>query len=392
MMAWFADIRELTETTSEQRNAFVRRTHARSMSGNSFKPASIGGSSDGGMEEDEADRVPMSTEQSMRGDSVPAGDRTAIAGGVGLGAAAAYEGDDARSEAGWRPPQRPSPGGRFPSEVNVDRGLQVPLSPSSGEGSDPDREALAAAGGLPGSGVPFAGHNQNAIDAQQTTPTRPSRSQQAAPASSAYPANQLQPTTYPNNQVQHPNIIGHSSGQPYLSNTDNEGEWLAPIAAGAGGAALGAGAVHHRNQQKETQHTADPVPQEMDAVGISPSADAVAAPIPIVNHAEETSVSAVSDDSPTVTHAGTASTHGDSISTVPTSVHADNSTTPNSYFDKNGTGTAQHTNADSSTGQVLTPPVGKVEALGIRPLVTTAQSTNTISDLHVPGEFPKTTM
>ena len=56
MMAWFEAIHILTEKTGEERNAFVRQ-HARSVSGNEHRPASI--SSDG-LEEDEADQVPYS--------------------------------------------------------------------------------------------------------------------------------------------------------------------------------------------------------------------------------------------------------------------------------------------------------------------------------------------
>lgn len=57
MLAWFEDMRVLTEKTGEERNAFVRK-HARSFSSNSRR-ASI--SSDG-MEEDEADQVPYSAD------------------------------------------------------------------------------------------------------------------------------------------------------------------------------------------------------------------------------------------------------------------------------------------------------------------------------------------
>ena len=57
MLAWFEDIRVLTEKTGEERNAFVRK-HARSLSGTSDR-ATI--SSDG-MEEDEADAVPYSAD------------------------------------------------------------------------------------------------------------------------------------------------------------------------------------------------------------------------------------------------------------------------------------------------------------------------------------------
>jgi hypothetical protein len=146
MLAWFADLKELTEKRGEARNEFVRRTHARSLSGNSLKPASIV-SSEGSMAEDEADKAPFAGEQSVRGQSVSDGVPVIAT----LGPDGAKDVEDARSEAGWRP-QRPQPGGRFPSDVNVARGLQAPVSPSSG---DSDRDALAAAGALPGSGIPF---------------------------------------------------------------------------------------------------------------------------------------------------------------------------------------------------------------------------------------------
>jgi len=144
MMAWYSDIKELTEKTGEQRNEFVRRTHARSLSGNSLRAASIGGSSDGAMEEDEADRMPYSSEQSVRGNSVAPGPSHEVATGA-TGAALVYDQDDARSEAGWRPPQRPSPGGRFPSDVNVSRGLQAQDSPSSGNSQEDDRAGAGRA-------------------------------------------------------------------------------------------------------------------------------------------------------------------------------------------------------------------------------------------------------
>lgn len=57
MMAWFEDIRNLTESTGEQRNAYVRK-HARSISGTSDRQTI---SSDG-MDEDEADAVPYSAD------------------------------------------------------------------------------------------------------------------------------------------------------------------------------------------------------------------------------------------------------------------------------------------------------------------------------------------
>lgn len=57
MLAWFEDIKNLTEKTGEERIAFVRQ-HARSVSGQSDR-ATV--SSDG-MDEDEADQTPYSTD------------------------------------------------------------------------------------------------------------------------------------------------------------------------------------------------------------------------------------------------------------------------------------------------------------------------------------------
>lgn len=123
MMAWFDDIASLSEKTGEARNAFVRN-HVRSLSGNSVRPSSI--SSDGVMDEDEADRTPYSSQSAVlrRASSVKA----------------------------ETPAQRPSPGGRFPSDVQIDRHLQATMSTSSGE-STGVREALADAVALPGSGI-----------------------------------------------------------------------------------------------------------------------------------------------------------------------------------------------------------------------------------------------
>ncbi|EED17660.1 PH domain protein [Talaromyces stipitatus ATCC 10500] len=62
MMAWFEDIANLSEKTGEARNAFVRN-HVRSLSGNSIRPSSI--SSDGVMDEDEADQTPYSSQSAV---------------------------------------------------------------------------------------------------------------------------------------------------------------------------------------------------------------------------------------------------------------------------------------------------------------------------------------
>ncbi|KAL9119489.1 MAG: hypothetical protein Q9187_003953 [Circinaria calcarea] len=136
MMAWYEDIKNLTEKTGEERNAFVRR-HARSVSGGSHKPGSI--SSDGALDEDEADEVPYSANASQFDQTLPREQKL---------------------------PERPQPGGRFPSDINIRRNLQVPPPPSSDTSSD-DRDVVAAAGALPGSDVPFQGSEQQIKDKEQ---------------------------------------------------------------------------------------------------------------------------------------------------------------------------------------------------------------------------------
>lgn len=126
MMAWYDNINNLIGKTGEARNAFVRR-HIRSMSGSSQRPASV--SSDGAMDEDEADRTPYS------------------------GHAAILQ--RASSVAADAPPPRPQPGGRFPSDVQIERHLHAPLSQSSGDSSR-DREAIANTTTLPGSVGPYS--------------------------------------------------------------------------------------------------------------------------------------------------------------------------------------------------------------------------------------------
>ncbi len=127
MMAWYEDIRSLTEKSPQERSAFVRQ-HARSFSGTSQKAGSV--SSDGVL--DEEDDEPFSA------------------------AASAVVAQGPRQDVLTK---RPQPGGRFPSDLQVDtqRGLQVPLSPSSGssfgENDTKDHDIVAAATGLPGSGV-----------------------------------------------------------------------------------------------------------------------------------------------------------------------------------------------------------------------------------------------
>ncbi|KLU84549.1 PH domain-containing protein [Magnaporthiopsis poae ATCC 64411] len=146
MMAWYEDIKALTEKTPEERSNFVRG-HSRSFSRTSQRSIS----SDGVVDEDD--------------DEPFAADSAAIR----------------QTPTQDVLPRRPSPGGRFPSDitVNAQRGLQAPLSPASvnsgflptgnasygaaaaagpasqpqhhGDNNSSSRDAIAAAAGLPGS-------------------------------------------------------------------------------------------------------------------------------------------------------------------------------------------------------------------------------------------------
>jgi len=145
MMAWYEDIKALTEKTPEERSNFVRG-HSRSFSRTSQRSIS----SDGVVDEDD--------------DEAFAADSAAIR----------------QTPTQDVLPRRPSPGGRFPSDitVNAQRGLQAPLSPASvnsgflptgnasygaaaagpatqqqhhGDNNSSSRDAIAAAAGLPGS-------------------------------------------------------------------------------------------------------------------------------------------------------------------------------------------------------------------------------------------------
>lgn len=141
MMAWYEDVKALTEKTPEERSNFVR-SHVRSLSRSSQRSVS----SDGMV--DDEDEEPFVSEEN---------------------AAAVVASPGSRPDS----MNRPAPGGRFPSDlqVNAQRGMQVPLSPSSQssgflEHSEyamrggisngntvSDYDAIAAAGALPGSGI-----------------------------------------------------------------------------------------------------------------------------------------------------------------------------------------------------------------------------------------------
>ena len=160
-MAWYDDIRSLTEKSGEEKRAFMRR-HARSHSMGSHMAPSI--SSDG-LDEDEADKVPYSADAALLGQSSRTATMTTtattatastetptnstIAVTAGQGSAGTKGTATTTSPSQIHVPsvtvedeqqisKRPSPGGRFPSDVNVEvnRDLRTRRLSSSGGSSN----------------------------------------------------------------------------------------------------------------------------------------------------------------------------------------------------------------------------------------------------------------
>jgi hypothetical protein len=229
MVAWFEDIKALTEKSGEERNAFVRR-HAsvRSTSAGSARSAS----SDGGLEEDEADAVPFSANQSLKEQTM---DQSSVR------------------------PSRPSPGGRFPSDLMVNRNLQAPLSPSSGS-SEVNYDLTTASGGPPQEMHPMYLAHESAhqplepmqptqytqpIQQPQHTYENPYATQQSyAPVAHDYP---VQPTQH---ESYHP---AYPENDQFPQNHDNNNyNWVAPAAGGVATGALASEA--YRKKQLAQQH------------------------------------------------------------------------------------------------------------------------------------------
>jgi hypothetical protein len=254
MLAWYDDIKVLTEKSGEERNAFVRR-HAsvRSTSAGSHRSARSG-SSDGALDEDEADAIPYSANHSLV--SQPVREQSS----------------------------RPSPGGRFPSDLNINRNLQEPLSPSSGSSDFGQNDITTAAGGPEQDVHPMylAGTTQ-----QQAYPVQPVPAQQYV---NPYPPTQqstyadpyaLAPQSHP---VQNAPVDTYRSApQQYApqplqpshaaisSHDSNYGGWLAPAAGGAAAGALGgyAGTQAYNKHQIEEQERAQQ--EELDRQALLPN-------------------------------------------------------------------------------------------------------------------------
>jgi hypothetical protein len=337
MLAWFDDIQNLTEKTGEERNAFVRQ-HARSFSGNSAKAGS-----DSGLEEDEADEVPYSANASFT-----------------------------KQHMIKEPPQqRPQPG-RFPSELSnnqLNGHLQPPLSPSSGS-SLADQDLTTAASGLHGQGDGYT-YDDNLRNMPQsrnyderTLPIHQSQIQNIAPQQDLHqvPASQ---TAYPGPQS---NLNRHDS---------NYHSWMAPA---AGGAAVGAAAIgaeeYSRNKKGETEELEHHPEQQQTAHTDFANQSAT------TTHKLSNTLS----DAPerTLSEPNSAMT----ASTAPTTVSSSEIPAVTGLPIPAISAKPSEPVQEPMAAAALTPPaVADTDS----PRVMSRQNTDfSISNLHIPGEYPKT--
>ena len=349
MLAWFSDIKNLTEKTGAERNAFIQRSHARSLSAGSHKPGSI--SSDG-LEEDEADQIPYSATPSS-----------------------------AQQE---KLPGRPNPGGRFPSALNVDRDSQMPLSPSSNE-STGDHELIAAPDALPNSEVPVSKSGEQVQAGDDTTtiarrdlgmvsgPLPHKDAYSALQESSSIPSQQAsnlkagEGTEYSNSPAQAfgkrseqsggvvyiEDVASHRSLPHHVVRHDSKyGDWMGSAITNAGGGTIGREAYRYQNDGKNAliqneQLESQPVEPQGAArktVGIPVQGAIFAAIAPTT----------------ATTNSSTANAGQNGPAAAPASI--------------------SHMNDPTASAEAFAEAAER-PSLGGR--------SNTISDLHLPGEYPR---
>lgn len=314
-------------------------------------------------------------------------------------------------------------GGRFPSDINVNRNRDL-NSPSTE--SEPDHDTIAAAGALPGSGVPFPG-------SRSETETDPYRLEGIATTAAFAPVgagalaaieqerrasagesnvpNQgsAYPTMAPQQPVQTQTFVMPVDGQaplmqsqaqpeaspldqphaPHRQNT-NYSEWFAPAAAGAGVGALGAAAYSHHQNQKT------PISEEPESAISNPT---TGAPVAI-----PTTTNTLAHASPTYqsSPSSTRAVYDEPVSTKPivTGVNALPTATmgaanAGAYNSNAGTsGDATNLDGPATSSAASGEKLGGLEAEGAHgtgqlfPKVVRHDTDMSVSQLHVPGEFP----
>jgi len=357
MLAWYSDISNLIEKTGDERNAFVRR-HTRSMSTGSARSVS----SDGGLEEDEADQVPFSAQQSMLNQPT-------------------QEAEPA--------PSRPSPGGRFPSDIQINRGLQAPLGPSSGSSSEVGNDLTSASGGLQGTypsyqpdpsqydqrnqyqqyqqPIPSHTYNQDVygynVESFENPAPVPAPGPVSVQSQTSYYAKNPPTNPAPNDYQQLPQSQqAYRTEQSFGRHDSTYGNWMTPATGGAALGALGVGAYAHHQQDPTIQDRQQPQPSLADSKEITTQ------PIP-ERHPDHTAFLT----SPVVAPILLPSEgEAESLATTPSVAHQPFLGMPEALLPAAAPDTA-------ANGRPMNPGMGK------------RQNTDfSVSDLHVPGEYPKT--
>jgi len=263
-------------------------------------------------------------------------------------------------------PKRPQPGGRFPSQLSIDtlsqRGLQAPLSPSSGSsgfGDVQDRNVVAAASSLPGSGV---GQHYGA---NPSSPTHAALVNQQAREDGINPYN-AQPIN---------NVQNHASN---IQAVDD----LAAAGVGAAAGVVGSEAYRHHEDEK----AAAKYRQEQEQQAALESST-VAAPDTYEQESEqkaahEAAIIAAQDTPLTSVTSGSnfmsgGRSQGD-VSSVGTHSAKD------VYPEQASNGPKTAANPIETVLRPLTEDARPSLAAG-----QNHQSVQSISQLHVPGEFPR---
>jgi hypothetical protein len=369
MLAWYDDIRALTEKTGEERNAFVRK-HARTLSASSHhKASSISG--DSALDEDEADEVPFSASELVTN----------------------QEGSIEKPK-----PTRPEPGGRFPSDLNINRHLQAPLSPSSGS-SVAEQDITTMAGGLQSTNDPMR-HRPEATEANAPIPVaegaaivhrEPTYFENATAYQQQIPTNPVNdpyvaiagPETVFRSPAPLNPVAAHPSSQdPFLGDEpgrlarhdSNYADWMRPAATGtAVGTAATLGAEEFwRNKANAAEDRA--AIQEVNMADTGKMAVVAEPVVPEPVFAENTVAEPILHTP--VTASGRSDTAMSMLS---------ESTAATELFDSPTASKTQHTLYDTN-------PDGSVNATATgRAFPVLRHNTDTsVSNLHVPGEFPNT--
>lgn len=402
MMAWMEAIKNLTEKTGAERNAFVRQ-HARSVSGTSARGRALSSTSSDILEEDEADAVPYAA--STASVIQPAQDTSKLQrpqpGEYVLHFSLRFQPFNHKTADSF------PIGGRFPSDLNVPRsGDAATFSDISSE-PDHDHDTIAAVAMMPNSEsrapvspqqrqLPSDQHDVNPYEldrvpthASQATPAvdgaggqrsvndyldsqvpitsetddqryeqNPQTPQTAVPTQTFVlpvggqaPLNQVQSnqeTPYQaTGQAEQPQMQGFPRQiQASDRHNSNYGDWFGPAAVGAAG--VGAGVVGDEAYRRHQQSQREP---------------------PVLESAQEGNLPSSSEIDATVYAPGRPST----------------STAAESYFTQS---TAPTSVLDTDPGLGGLEAKGAYQTGSVFPAVIRHNTDMSVSALHVPGEFP----